>query len=395
MNTPVHWIAEPTQVRDLRGMTEVVYPVGTKDAIPTALMLSRAGDTIGVLGRHKLFKLGVGDGSRRNEAVRAGGFIGNSVVGLDPDSTVEGITFGKSCQVQDIALEDLILDIQQQFGIQVMLGTMDYGTLSFRRLSILATPAFTTSVCRGHGSAGWIFEDCHMHGGVHEHALAYVDSPQGFVARRCTAEHGKRTMIQVVERNYSDMNGVTWPWTRGTGEVLIEDCEAVDCGQNGGSAFTIAGFDGDGGVTFRRLRVTDEVGTSAGAVVVYADGKLMSWMPPDRLGACKSFRLIGGQFNMLGGGAAGEDEDRDVVSISGCRDVTITPFAAWSDNRSALHLSYNGEPNGVVQFKGRKPPSQWDWSHAGVPRRNGNKLTSAELDAMYIAPTNQPVVAGP
>lgn len=365
---------------------------GQRTALAEALLRANPGDVIELHVQVSTISIAQGNPSHRHVAVRDRPFEGITIRGATPEAGISNINLGDTGGgIASLAFEDLVIDARKgQVGLIAYMNTQG-GTIRLTRVRLWSS-AKTKWGVRGHGSYGWVFEDCTFLGGGQEHAV-YVDNVQGLVMRDCFAQGWRRTMLQVVLRTY--------PHTRpSSGDVWIENNKAENCGEDGAGSFTVAGHLG-GTVYFVRNQVQSKFGTSA--FVAYLDQKQYGLKNPHAPAQERRISgpgyVIGAEFDeegrMLTPGFALEhlvivdpsaylpSTDRAVLACGAVRKLEIVisseGFTSISSNKQALDIAHGGQPCDEVYLLSRRPPWSWNWR---TPMRFSSDRT--EFDPMEL-----------
>ena len=370
--------------------TEVKTP--SRVALAEALRRARPGDVIELHVQVKTISIAQGNPSHKHVAVRAAPFEDITIRGGTPEAGISNINLGNAGGgIVSLAFEDLLIDARKsQVGLIAYMGTTG-GTIRLSRVRLWSGSKTKWGV-RGHGSYGWVFEDCSFPGGGQEHAV-YVDNVQGLVMRGCYARGWRRTMLQVVLRTY--------PHARpSTGDVWIENNKAENCGQDGAGSFTVAGHVG-GTVYWIRNHVRSKFGTSA--FVVYRDQKQYKLANPNadpqKRRVSGAGYVVDAEFNeegqMVQPGYAVDhvvivdpdaylpSTDRPVLACGAVRKLEVfvgsAGYRSISSNKQALDVAHQGQRCDEVYLLSKYPPSTWRWRTSRGITADREPVNPAEL----------------
>jgi len=361
-------------------------------ALAEALVRARPGDVIELHVQVPTISIAQGNPNHKHVAVRAAPFEEITIRGATPEAGISNINLGDDGGgILSLAFEDLVIDARKgQVGLIAYMNTQG-GTIRLSRVRLWSSPKTKWGV-RGHGSYGWVFEDCTFLGGGQEHAV-YVDNVQGLVMRHCFAQGWRRTMLQVVLRTY--------PHTRpSSGDVWIEGNKAENCGQDGAGAFTVAGHMG-GTVYWVRNHVLSKYGTSA--FVAYRDQKQYQLAnpnaPPQERRVSGAGYVVDAEFDeqgrMVRPGFSMEHlvivdpdaylptTDRPVIACGAVRKVEIvvssTAFSSVHSNKQALDIAHQGQACDEVYLVSKEPPAAWSWRTPQGITANREPVVAREL----------------
>lgn len=349
---------------------------GKKNALAHALMISESGDLIEINGNLGHINLCLGEAYRKNDVVREAPINVTIRGGSRSHSVIRGLSLSaKGGGYEVLRLRNLTIDARgSQVGI---LGYMDQelGRLDLEGVTLLSD--YKTKW--GYRIHGWShslrFVDITGNGGGQEH-LIYVDhTRRGIEIDGVVGRNWNRTLVQVVCREQPGSPGITRPAP--AGDLLIANGQAYDCGRDGGSNFTIAGWPA-ATVTFR-----DNYGQSkweTGLFVAYEDFKQGSLLDPEGFGISHLvwahntgiFSNGSRAVNMLGG-----------IGYLEMRVGDINAAFTHSPNRG-MEFDHNGQTIGLVELQSRVDPNLWNIQ---CPKRfvsDNDTLTDDEVRALWV-----------
>ncbi len=234
-----------------------------------AMRLAEPGDSIGFIGTHNGLNIGNGNKWSPNTVTRALKPVEHlTIMGLRPNARIVGeINFQQTPGIaapNNLTFKDFALMCgNNQRGFLTYQNQGPFHNLTFENITIDTThPTKTPNkwAFRFHGPASFNVINCSLPFGNQEH-FVYADNVCGDSSVvGCVARRNGRTMVQIVNR------GISGPSS--TGNILIEDCTAMEAGHiEGASAFTVAGHLG-GTVTFRNCATYNSHG---GSLVVWGE----------------------------------------------------------------------------------------------------------------------------
>ena len=156
-----------------------------------------------------------------------------------------------------------VIASQQQYPIVCNLNTL-VGTWGAKRVAVnsAGSGGKVLTIFRGNASGGYVFEDIDAPWGAREY-LVYCNAGKGKSrARGLNGSYFARGIGQFVLR--STENSFFMPEIDNGDSLLVEDITAYNCGDNGSSAISIAGWCDD--ITVRDLNVDTHWNTSALAI---------------------------------------------------------------------------------------------------------------------------------